>query len=107
MSALIVPYVFLGAAIALAAADKASKGIEFQLFVLLMLAGAVSLGAIVFMFWLRTLQLLSVSTKCHDSRIIVAAILLPLMWVVIRLLTLGVAPGVCGFVKLVIASYSP
>ena len=59
---------------------------------------------IVPLFWYRSIQTLHGTTHCTTTHVLVAAILLPLLWIVMAVLCLGVFPALAGLVSLMIES---
>jgi hypothetical protein len=58
--------------------------------------------AIVLRQWFVTVLFLKFTTHCTSLRLVSATVLLPILWLILMVLALGVFPLLCGFVKLLI-----
>jgi hypothetical protein len=105
LALLFVPCGLFDAATLLAHFGDVSDVIQFRWVVGFLLAGGISLVGILSLLEIVSLKLLKAATHCSFGRLMVLAALLPLAWLILLLLSLGLFPAMCGFVRLVIYSY--
>ncbi len=106
LALLVIPYVALAGAAFLAANKSASDSRWFMVWASLMLVAGTALPLILIAWWHGTLKMLAAATNCSTTRVLAAAICLPVMWLIVGVLAFGVFPAICGFIRLMILSYT-
>jgi len=100
LAVMFIPCALLCAALLMAYWEHTVHRTEFQIFVLLMISGAGGLIGVLFFHWFSALHLLKAATHCSNTRVTVAAILLPVLCLCLAFLCLVVFPVLCGYVAL-------
>jgi hypothetical protein len=103
--AMIVPCVLGGLALALSWDGVPTRRGQFQVFAFLVLLASLSVPAILFFCTSSTLRILRATTRCATSHAWLVAVLLPVLWLGLAIVTLLGIPIVCGFIYLMIQSY--
>lgn len=101
----VIPAIIGGIAIGVLHTDIPVEVGEYRVNVAIGLAVGGSLVAVFGAWWLITLRLLHLTTDCTTSRLITAAVLLPILAGFSFLVGCGLFPAICGFVRLIIESY--
>lgn len=105
LAMLIFPAVLIAPTVIMKSAELEIEIGPFQLKETIKFAAGVSLFVIVLSWCYATLRILAITTNSSAGRIIGVVVGLPPLVTALTVLTLGIFPGVCGFVRLVIESY--
>jgi hypothetical protein len=99
------PMMFLGTAIWMAWAQRAETRLGFQIFVIVLVGGAVTSVVLPGLVWWNTLKLLRRAAHASTVRLFSAALGLPLAWLLGAALCLLGVPCVVGYVWLFFDSF--
>lgn len=104
LALMFVPLIFGAAAAGMQYNGLAERDAGFTTFAVVAIVAEACIPAILFCCWFSTLQILKQSTHCSGTRLFSAAVGVPLIWLVLTVLIVGVLAGILGLVKLMIAS---
>jgi hypothetical protein len=96
--------VFVGVTIVLANTSFGNSTTGFTITAMLGILAFAAPFILLFLWWVNTLRLYRRATKAGPLRVIVVAMLLPVLWILCMALTLGVVTWACGFFLLVFQS---
>jgi hypothetical protein len=96
--------VFVGVMIVLANTSFGTSTTGFTIMALLGILAFAAPFILLFLWWVNTLRLYRRATKAGLLRVIIVAMLLPVLWIFCMALTLGAVTWACGFFLLVFQS---